>query len=198
MVLPRSLPLAFAIGLALAAPAAAADRSVDVIDFEFRPATVQIDPGDTVTWTFTGPTDHTATTPRSERFVRFDSRLKGPGETYARTFDEPGRFNYICTPHPFMRGTVQVGTDSVPATLRSRGVRGGRRSVKYSVRVLEDAVYTWKLRGPKRRTIKGTLRTGNRSVTVRRLAPGRYRGVFTAVDAFDKKFVTRQSFSVRG
>jgi plastocyanin len=198
MALLRTLPLAAVIGLALAAPAAAADQTVDVVDFEFNPPTVQIDPGDTVTWTFTGPTDHTATSSRSERFVRFDSDLKGPGQTYQRTFDEPGRFNYICTPHPFMRGVVQVGADTVSRTLSSRGVRGGRRSVKYSVRVLEDAVYTWKLRGPARRTVKGTLRTGNRSISVRRLPPGRYRGVFTAVDAFDKKLTTRQSFSVRG
>lgn len=198
MIIPRSLPLAAVLVLALAVPAAAADRSVQVPDFEFAPRTVQIEPGDTVTWNFAGPSEHTATSARSERFVRFDSRLKGAGETYARTFDEPGRFNYICTPHPFMRGVVEVGSDEVTRTLRSRGVRGGRRSVRYSIRVLEDAVYTWKLRGPTRRTVRGTLRTGNRRVSVRRLRPGRYRGVFTAVDAFDKKYVTRQFFVVKG
>jgi plastocyanin len=198
MLFPRSLPLAAVLAIALAAPAAAADRSVEVPDFEFAPRTVQIEPGDTVTWNFAGPSEHTATSARSERFVRFDSRLKREGETYARTFDEPGRFNYICTPHPFMRGVVQVGSDEVSRTLRSRGVRGGRRSVTYSVRMLEDAVYTWKLSGPTRRTARGTLRTGNRRVSVRGLRPGRYRGVFTAVDAFDKKSTTRQSFVVRG
>jgi plastocyanin len=198
MLAPRSLPLAAVFGLVLAAPAAAADRTVDVIDFEFTPKTVQIDPGDTVTWSFKGPTEHTATSARSERFVRFDSRLKDAGESFQRTFDQPGRFNYVCTPHPFMTGVVQVGRDTVSASVRSRGVRGGRGSAKYSVRVLEAASYTWKLSGPTRRTVRGTLRTGNRSVTAGRLKPGRYKGVFTAVDAFDKKTVTRQSFSVRG
>jgi len=31
-----------------------------------------------------------------------------PGESWQRTFDKPGRYAYVCGPHPDMKGVVVV------------------------------------------------------------------------------------------
>ena len=80
------------------------DETVAITDFEFTPATIEIEPGDTVTWRNDGPTDHTAT---SEDGV-WDTGILAKGESGSHTFEEPGTFSYICTPHPFMKGKVVV------------------------------------------------------------------------------------------
>ncbi len=38
------------------------------------------------------------------------SELLPPGDTYEHTFDTPGRYDYLCSPHilPGMRGTFTV------------------------------------------------------------------------------------------
>lgn len=41
-----------------------------------------------------------ATGEESERFF--------PGERWSRKFDEPGRFEYRCGPHPEMQGVIVV------------------------------------------------------------------------------------------
>jgi plastocyanin len=82
-----------------------ASRSVTISDFEFGPATVNIDVGDTVTWNNRGPTVHTATANDGS----FDSGTLDRGENYSKTFSSAGTFSYICTPHPFMTGRVVVG-----------------------------------------------------------------------------------------
>jgi plastocyanin len=37
------------------------------------------------------------------------SDLLLPGQGFARTFTQAGRFDYACSVHPYMRGTVTVG-----------------------------------------------------------------------------------------
>jgi LPXTG-motif cell wall-anchored protein len=83
---------------------AAADTSVTIRDFEFAPATITIDAGDTVTWTNDGPTPHSATADDGS----FDTGIRDQGESGSHTFDQAGTFSYFCTPHPSMRGTVTV------------------------------------------------------------------------------------------
>lgn len=39
---------------------------------------------------------------------RFASPLLGHAESYTHTFDKPGEYQYICTPHPYMKGKVVV------------------------------------------------------------------------------------------
>ena len=84
---------------------AAASTTVTITDFEFTPATVNVDVGDTVTWTNRGPTLHTATADDGS----FDSGNLDRGERYSKTFSSAGTFSYICKPHPFMTGRVVVG-----------------------------------------------------------------------------------------
>ena len=107
---PRRLaPLLAAIGaLALVASLAsttrAANASVQIVDMAFAPAAVTVNVGDTVTWTNGDPMIHTVTSTTGA----FDSGDLGEGESYSLTFTEAGTFAYLCTPHPFMTGTVTV------------------------------------------------------------------------------------------
>jgi plastocyanin len=41
-------------------------------------------------------------------YEMFDSGDIAPGETFSYTFTEAGTFDYFCTPHPWMMGTVIV------------------------------------------------------------------------------------------
>jgi plastocyanin len=83
---------------------AAASTGVTIKDFDFGPATVTVNVGDTVTWTNQGPTGHSATAGDGA----FDTGILDAGKSASHTFDTAGTFAYICTPHPFMKGTVVV------------------------------------------------------------------------------------------
>ena len=130
--------------LALAAvPAWAATSSVEVVDFAFKPASVQIAPGDTVTWTFSGTgldLRHSVTSDdgQSESFDSDPgnpSPLHAEGDQFSHTFSAPGRFTYFCKVHPTtMKGTVVVGApgepppagDTTPPGVSGLEARGGR------------------------------------------------------------------------
>ena len=95
-----------AAGLLLAACDAAEDAGeaavIDIVDDEFEPRELEIAVGDTVTWEHVGDAPHNVT---------FDDEESGnldSGETFSRTFDETGTFEYTCTIHAGMDGTVTV------------------------------------------------------------------------------------------
>lgn len=77
--------------------------SVSVVDNAFEPATVDASTGDTVTWTHDGEVTHTVTFDDGE-----DSGDLEPGDTFERTFEEDGEYDYVCTIHASMEGTVSV------------------------------------------------------------------------------------------
>jgi plastocyanin len=182
------LPLALATPLAFAAPAGAADTSVNVIDFEFVPRVVNVDVGDTVTWGFSAG-GHT-TTSRSGQAESWNS---GPdtspaGATYPKTFDTPGRFQYICIPHAsFMTGEVVVGEDEFAKSHSSfKQVRRGNR-ITFRFTLVEPARVTAKLAGASRRSAtRRRLGTGSHSIAFRELRAGQYRGTVSFTDDFDK------------
>jgi plastocyanin len=185
-------PLVLSIPLAVASPAAAADHTVNVVNVSFQPATLQINPGDRVIWSFQEE-GHT-TTSRSGQAERWNS---GPdtspvGATFSHTFDTPGRYQYICIPHQFyMKGVVQVGQDEAAKTYsRFRQTRRGN-SLRVSFRLAEPAEVTVKLRGPIRRMVRRRLEAGRRSFALSRLREGRYRTTVTFVDDFDKRSTAR-------
>jgi plastocyanin len=66
--------------------------------------TLVIAPGTVVEWRNEDPLPHTATADNGG----WDSGEVAPGAAWRRRFDEPGRFPYHCTPHPFMRGVIIV------------------------------------------------------------------------------------------
>ena len=63
---------------------------------------------DTVLATVFGDTPHTATAFENGKFGEWDTGPLGSGESKRITFDKPGTYYYICTPHPWMYGQVIV------------------------------------------------------------------------------------------
>ncbi len=196
------MPLALLIPLLIASPAAAFDWPVTAEPtFTFTPAERKIALGDSVTWTF-ADAGHTSTSVRgqADRWHSVDGEGTNPaGDTYTKTFNVPGRFQYYCIPHSgFMKGVIEVGTDTVADSLdKLRSKRTGNR-VKLSFLLNEAATVTYRLKGPSRRTVKrGRLGAGTHSFTLRRLRRGTYRGVLTVVDDFDKKITPRNFFVIR-
>ncbi|MBI2109238.1 MAG: cupredoxin family copper-binding protein [Parcubacteria group bacterium] len=72
--------------------------------FAFSPASITVKKGTTIVWTNKDSVGHTVTGGGGGP----DSRLLGEGESYSFTFNNAGVFNYVCSPHPSMRGTVTV------------------------------------------------------------------------------------------
>lgn len=83
---------------------AAGDPAVGIADFHFTPATLTIHVGDTVSWTNSGPSSHTATA----RDGSFNTGQLSRGHSASHTFTAPGTYAYFCSIHPFMHGTVTV------------------------------------------------------------------------------------------
>jgi plastocyanin len=85
------------------APAAADGRLTVVIeDLEFEPEMLTIEADDTVTWTWKdGAIGHDV----SGDGFRSDVMSTG---TFRHTFDEAGTYDYVCTLHPNMTGTIEV------------------------------------------------------------------------------------------
>ncbi|MGI9185302.1 MAG: cupredoxin domain-containing protein [Solirubrobacteraceae bacterium] len=100
---------------------AAGDPPVGIADFHFTPATVAIHVGDTVTWTNSGPSGHTATA----RDGSFDTGQLSRGHSASHTFTRAGTYAYFCSIHPFMHGTITVlaATTTSPASAASSPTR---------------------------------------------------------------------------
>lgn len=84
--------------------------AVNIVDFAFEPAAVEVPVGATVTWTNSGGAPHTATANDGS----FDSGTLQPGASFSQTFSAAGSFPYVCSIHPQMTGTVTV-TDGAAA-----------------------------------------------------------------------------------
>jgi plastocyanin len=194
------LPVALLTPLALASPASAFEWRTEVIDFEFRPAERRIALGDSVTWNFSveGHTSKSVSG-QPDSWNSAGSGTNPAGSSYTHAFNTPGRFQYVCTPHKdFMKGVIQVGTDTVVDSVSSfKSKRTGRR-VRLTVVLAEPAKLSYRLRGPSRRSVsRGRLAAGRHSFTLRRLKRGTYRGVLSVVDDFDKKITPRNFFVIR-
>lgn len=83
--------------------APAPDKNTVLIqDYKFQPAEITIQKGETITWINQDSVGHTATG------KSFDSELLSKGQSFKQTFNEAGTFDYICTPHPYMKGEIHV------------------------------------------------------------------------------------------
>jgi amicyanin len=86
------------------APAPQGGTAVSISDFKFNPATLTVPVGTTVTWTNKDEEPHT--------IAAKDGSFHSPGidthGTYSFTFTTAGSYDYTCSIHPFMTGTVVV------------------------------------------------------------------------------------------
>jgi hypothetical protein len=99
-------------GLAGAAGAAGAGGRVDdpIVGFTFLRGTaalqapqvevLRLRTGDTVVWTNLDPVAHDVTFQELE----FERYLRNTGDTAELTFDQPGRFTYVCAQHAEIAG----------------------------------------------------------------------------------------------
>lgn len=79
---------------------------VAIRGFTFQPEELTVQAGTTVVWTNADAVTHTVTSAGSPRTL--DSPLLNRSGRFSFTFTEPGRYDYFCTVHPGMKGTVLV------------------------------------------------------------------------------------------
>ncbi|WP_395245172.1 cupredoxin domain-containing protein [Agromyces sp. MMS24-K17] len=77
---------------------------VEIRDLQFTPATVTVHAGEVVEWRFDddGLYHHVQADDGA-----FDSEIVGEG-VFDVEFDEPGTYDYACSIHPYMTGSVVV------------------------------------------------------------------------------------------
>ncbi len=105
--------------------------TVKIIGNSFYPKTIQITEGTVVTWQnediftymegeFAGI--HTASTYDAPE--PFSSPFLGHAETFKFTFGKLGDYNYMCAPHPYMKGKVIVVKNSGSSSASTKWVIG--------------------------------------------------------------------------
>jgi len=77
---------------------------VIIDNLTFSPETLTVTPGTTVTWLNQESVTHTV----SSLSGAFESGSMSPGDSFSFTFNDKGIFEYRCSLHPTMRGTVTV------------------------------------------------------------------------------------------
>jgi plastocyanin len=78
---------------------------VSMKGIKFNPANVTVKAGDKVTWTNNDSVGHDVT---GDNFKSGDAGGLQNGDTFAHTFDKKGTFDYVCTVHSGMEGSVTV------------------------------------------------------------------------------------------
>jgi plastocyanin len=88
------------------APSGDAVRSaeIEIEDFSYRPDPVTIEEGGKVIWKNRDSAPHTATAANSS----FDTGTIEEDKLKSETFKEAGTYDYVCSIHPQMHGTVEV------------------------------------------------------------------------------------------
>ncbi|MEL6920222.1 MAG: cupredoxin family copper-binding protein [Pseudomonadota bacterium] len=97
-----------AIAAAFIAPSTAAfadghAHTVTISGFAFEPASLTVNAGDTITFVNEDGAPHTATAAGV-----FDTGRLGNGASAAITVSDAGTYDYICSFHPNMRGSIIV------------------------------------------------------------------------------------------
>jgi plastocyanin len=193
-------------------PASAATHQVNVGNNAFSPAELTITQGDVVTWTWVGPdTDHSTTT-TAEGLTTWDSDRGNPspnhpvGDKFSWNFPNSGEFAYYCKVHDFMTGKIIVAPkvnnpnpppgDVAAPEFGTLSVNLTRRVVRF--RLTEAASVVGKMRGPVRKTLKLSARSGvNLLKLPRKLKKGRYGLNLRATDAAgNESLVARVKFTI--
>ena len=105
-----SLSNAYAADMQVSVPEGTAVPGCEETNECYIPASVSVNPGDTVTWSNDDTAAHTVTSGSAADGPDgiFDSSLFMAGTTYEHTFDTLGEYPYFCMVHPWMVGTVLV------------------------------------------------------------------------------------------
>lgn len=79
-------------------------HTVTIDGTAFQPAEITIDSGDSVVWINKDPFPHTATSDTGG----FDSKTIAAGGRWRYAAKKRGVFEYVCSLHPTMKGTLRV------------------------------------------------------------------------------------------
>ena len=90
------------------ASAAAATKSVSIQSYAFAPKALSVTKGTRVMWTNLDPTSHTVVSTSAPAGGEFNSETLGNGQTFSKTFDIAGHYEYKCGIHTSMTGTIEV------------------------------------------------------------------------------------------
>ena len=103
---PLVAPLLSAIILPVSAQNAAQDApgAVGIDNFTFNPQKLTVKAGTTVTWTNKDDIPHAIAAVSKQ----FKSKALDTGDAYSFTFTTPGAYEYFCSLHPHMTGTIVV------------------------------------------------------------------------------------------
>lgn len=104
-----------AVAVTLPGPAAAASHTITIANLQFTPDTLAVAPGDTVTFVNreTDNTNHTIAGDWASPELR-------PGQSWSTTVGSAARYEYYCSQHPYMTGTVTTsGGGSSPSPTAS-------------------------------------------------------------------------------
>jgi plastocyanin len=106
-----STAAAFAAGMLVAAGISfpvlstpAPNTKVEIDNFAFSPGRITVQAGTTVTWDNADDAPHTI----ASASKLFKSKALDSGDSFAFTFTTPGIYEYFCSLHPHMTGTVVV------------------------------------------------------------------------------------------
>jgi plastocyanin len=79
-------------------------NSVSIVNMSFSPAALNVTVGTTVTWTNNDNMTHTVTSDTTA----FDSGNLTVGSKFTKVFSVAGTYEYHCTIHPTMKGSIVV------------------------------------------------------------------------------------------
>jgi plastocyanin len=86
---------------------ASSTGQVEIKNMMFTPSQITIQKGGTVTWTNNDTMTHTVTDDLNNVGGPASGEIQ-PGSTYSFTFNKTGSFQYHCTIHSSMRGTIVI------------------------------------------------------------------------------------------
>ena len=105
------LALAAVLTLAVAGPAGAATKTINIYGSTFSPKSTTITQGDTVTWVNRDNANHQILADKGQ----FVSPILRPKQTYSFTFNAAGTYTYKDELYPKLTGTIKV--NGLPPTL---------------------------------------------------------------------------------
>src|SRR5258705_7132204 len=98
------LALAAVMTLAVAGPAGAATKTINIFGSTFSPSSTTITEGDTVTWVNRDNANHQVLAERGQLV----SPILKPKQTYSFTFNAAGTYTYKDELYPKLKGTIKV------------------------------------------------------------------------------------------
>lgn len=138
LLIPIGYNAAFAKTWDVTIPTGAADPTAAETRFFYSPWEITVELYDTVQWGNADTAAHTVTSgnPTDGPDGVFDSTLFGPGKSFSYKFVKSGTYDYFCSIHPWMTGTVNVKKIETMKVLHNVGADAGDGKTTFDVEYL--------------------------------------------------------------